>query len=411
MAPIPRPALWASTQRLFPYFDYAPNVYPEAIAHVQSMKQGRSFKSASFGEWDFAGPVNIGGRISDIEFDPQQPDIAYAGAATGGVFKSLDKGQTWFPIFDDQAVLSIGDIAVDPVNSSTLYVGTGEANGGHNNFAGGGVYKSTDGGDTWVHLGLSETTSIGRILIDPQNPNRVWLAAVGSYFKENPERGVYKSEDGGLTWEHMLFVSEAVGAIDLVLDPQNPDRLFAAMWERVRGYSTARLAGPGSGIYRTTDGGNSWTELGANNGLPSEHSNAGRIGLTISPLYPQTLYALYTDGVRYLGFYKTHDGGDTWMNADPSGGARGGTGTFSWYFGQTRVHPTDTARVFLMDIPLKRSDDGGNVWQSFSAGHADYHAASFSSSGSRLPPRRPRWRNRYFPLMAATPGDQYWTYP
>jgi photosystem II stability/assembly factor-like uncharacterized protein len=178
---------------------------------------------------EFAGPTNIGGRVVDIEFNPQNPDIVYAKSATGGVFKSTDMGTTWFPIFDDQANLNVGDIGIDPANPEVIYVGTGEANGGHNNFPGGGVYKSTNGGTTWNFLGLENTASVGRIMVDPVNSQRVFVAAVGSYFHTNPERGLYRSEDAGQSWSQSLFVSDSTGTIDVVIDPANSSRMMAAM--------------------------------------------------------------------------------------------------------------------------------------------------------------------------------------
>jgi photosystem II stability/assembly factor-like uncharacterized protein len=184
-------------------------------------------KGESANLWEFAGPVNIGGRVVDIEFNPVNPTIVYAAAATGGVFKSTDTGVTWTSVFDDQAMLSIGDIAVDPVNPDIVFVGTGEANGGHNNFPGGGVYKTTDAGNTWTYLGLDSTTSIGRIIINYNNPQEIYLAAVGSYFSPNPQRGIYKSTDGGITWNKSLFVSDSTGAIDIVMHPSNPQWLMA----------------------------------------------------------------------------------------------------------------------------------------------------------------------------------------
>ena len=167
----------------------------------KKLLSNRLYKGLNTVAWEFIGPVNVGGRVVDIEFNPSDPNIVYAGFATGGVFKSTDMGNNWFPIFDSLAVLTVGDIAIDPQNPDVVYVGTGEANGGHNNFPGGGVFKSTNAGLTWQFLGLEQTTSIGRVLVHPTNSNIVYLAAVGSYFSPNEERGVYKSTDAGTTVE------------------------------------------------------------------------------------------------------------------------------------------------------------------------------------------------------------------
>jgi hypothetical protein len=189
-------------KRTFPYYDYDKRAYKDAIKELRILKSDQKLKKKNerFNNLEFVGPTNIGGRVVDIEFNPKNPTIVYAAAGTGGVFKSEDTGLNWFPIFDDQPSLTIGDIGIDPNNPEIIYVGTGEANGGHNNFPGFGIYKSINGGENWEFKGLDSTVSIGRILIDPSNSNRVFVAAVGSYFKPNPQRGVYLSEDGGNNW-------------------------------------------------------------------------------------------------------------------------------------------------------------------------------------------------------------------
>jgi photosystem II stability/assembly factor-like uncharacterized protein len=387
--PDQRPSDWAWLQRTFPYWKADPVAYRKEIQKAQQMRKtsSQSTSQVELTLLEFAGPTNIGGRISDIEFNPQDPSIVYAGAATGGVFKSLDMGNSWFPIFDEQANLTIGDIAVDPVNSNTVYVGTGEANGGHNNFPGGGVYKSLDGGATWQFMGLEKTVSIGRIIIDPANPQRVFVAAVGSYFSPNPERGIYRSDNGGLSWEKKLFVSDSTGAIDVVIDPKNPSRLMAAMWERVRRPNDVHLYGRTSGLYRSLDGGDNWEYLDLANGLPDPQStNVGRIGLAISQSQPDTVYSLYTDGSGYLGTFKSFDFGTSWIDADPDKEVRNGTANqpFSWYFGQIRVHPTNPNIVYAMDVSFMRSTNGGDSWpimygysSSQPSLHVDHHALAF----------------------------------
>ncbi len=370
------PSEYGWIQRTFPHFTADTDVYRKAFVQVQELRAAA--KSATFGAWQPVGPTNIGGRISDIEFDPINPNIVYAAAATGGVFKSTDTGETWTPIFDDQPVMSIGDIAVDPTNPQILYVGTGEANGGHNNFAGAGLYKSTDSGTTWTFAGLENTTSIGRILVDPTRPGRVFVAAVGSYFAPNPERGVYRSEEGGPPWEKVLFVNDSTGVIDLVMRPDSTDVLFAATWQRVRRVTGAQLNGEGSGIYKSIDGGETWARLDSNNGLPS--GPAGRIGLALCRNAPEVMYALYTNGTSYLGLYRTNDGGETWFDADPDRDLRSGFSNFSWFFGQVRVAPDDPDLVYVMDVSFMRSANGGATW-TFQGEpkipHVDHHALAF----------------------------------
>ncbi|HMB93624.1 MAG TPA: T9SS type A sorting domain-containing protein [Rhodothermales bacterium] len=366
-------------QRTYPHFKADANAYRRAFAEREVLHRTAS-KSDIFGSWQVLGPTNIGGRVVDVAFDPHHPDTVYAAAATGGVFKSVDSGMTWAPIFDDQPLLTIGDIAVDPVDTDVIYVGTGEANGGHNNFAGSGVYKSTDGGETWQFLGLDHTVSIGRILVHPTNPQRVYLAAIGSYFGANEgsddeERGLYRSDDGGARWDKVLHVNDTTGVIDLVMRPDNPNVLFAATWERIREVTGANLSGPNSGIYKSTNGGDSWTKLGPSTGLPEGPS--GRIGLSISRDNPDVMYALYTDGLNYQGLYRSDNGGVTWRNANPSGTLSQGFGGFSWYFGQVRAHPTNPDIVFVMDVGLMRSTNGGATWTRLPGTHVDHHALAF----------------------------------
>lgn len=378
-ARFPNETAWL--QRTYPYYQADPTAYQAALAERANLQQAA--KTSAFGTWEFAGPTNVGGRISDIEFNPKDPEVVYAGAATGGVFKSIDMGLTWQPIFDDQAVLTIGDIAVDPVHPETLYVGTGEANGGHNNFAGGGIYKSVDGGTTWTLSGLEATTSIGRILVDPSNTERVFVAAVGSYFAPTRERGLYFTDDGGQTWEHIFYINETTGAIDLVMHPTDPQTLYLAMWERLRQVSGTQLYGRNSGIYRSRDGGTTWTLL--TQGLPDPNQSyrsdrgvgIGRIGLAISESQPETLYAFYNNGADYIGFFRTDDGGDSWFNADLDREVETGMAGFSWYFGQVRVHPRNPDEVYAMDVLFMRSENGGVRWRTQNGTHVDHHALAF----------------------------------
>jgi len=383
------PSEWAWLQRTYPYFNADPTAHLQALQQAQSMR--RLAKSSHLAPaWKFAGPTNIGGRISALAFNPKDAKIVYAGAATGGVFKSLDRGVSWRPIFDNQAVLPIGDVAVDPNNPNVLYVGTGEANGGHNNFSGAGVFKSTDAGSTWKLSGLETTTAIGRIVIDPSNSNRVYVAAIGSYFGNGPARGVYRSTNAGQSWERVLFVNDSTGAIDIVIDPKNPATLFAAMWQRVRRPNRAQLAGEASGIYQSTDGGTTWQRLGAANGLPGPLSTIGRIGLTICATKPENLYALYTINSNYGGLYRSQNGGGSWTKTDPTNSLSSGFAGFSWYFGNVRVNPNNPEQVFVLDTALMGSFDGGRTWPIFYgyAGgpadlHVDHHALIFDPADPR----------------------------
>ncbi len=381
------PSQWFWLQRTFPYDRADKDAYSHAVKQAKRMGL---FKQDVQPEWEFLGPENIGGRVVDIEFNPKNPNVVYAAAATGGVFKSLDHGENWFPVFDDQPNLTVGDLAVDPVDPNIVYVGTGEANGGHNNFPGNGVYKSEDGGNTWSLIGLQNSASIGRILVDPSDHQRVLVAAVGSYFETGGERGVYISNDGGNTWQQSLFVSDSTGAVDLIMDPQNPQFLLAAMWERVRRpvyRSQTHLYGATSAVYRSQDGGLSWEKLGPANGFPdATQTRVGRIGLAMCASNSKIIYALFTDGSDITGLYKSEDGGNTWKDLGVTETLQNGSNGFSWYFGQVRVHPTDPNTVFVLDVALMRSIDGGNTWPIIygydgpSGLHVDHHALAFDPS-------------------------------
>jgi len=379
-------------QRTFPHFRHEPDVYRDAVAHTQRMK---AIAKRSAGSWDFAGPGNIGGRVVDVAFDPRDSDVLWLAAATGGVFKSTTKGQTWVPVFDDQPVLTIGDLALAPSNPDIVYVGTGEANGSVNNYAGAGMYRTDDGGENWSFVGLEETTSIGRVLVHPDNPDVVWAGAIGSYYLPDEHRGVYKSTNGGQSWDRTLAINDSTGVIDLVMRPDNPDVLFAASWQRVRRPSGSRLFGQRSGIWRSQDGGQSWELLDHSRGLPNpdDHIDAegrarvGRIGLDISPSHPDTMYAFYSDGTGYLGFYASHDGGDSWFDADPDRQMtqKSNIGqsphpvlfNFSWFFGQVRVHPTNPENVFVLDVQIMETLDPDASWVHTNGTHVDHHAMAF----------------------------------
>ena len=377
------PYEWAYLKKTWPYLNADPRAYLDALEQAHQLHKETAVQRLQKGlnavSWEFIGPLNIGGRVVDIEFNPVNPNIVYSGFATGGVFKSTDMGNSWFSVFDSLAVLTIGDIAIDSQNPDVVYVGTGEANGGHNNFPGGGVFKSTNAGLSWQFLGLEQTTSIGRVLVHPTNSNIVYLAAVGSYFSPNEERGVYKSTDAGATWSKSLFVSDSTGAIDIIMDPNNPDRMMAAMWERVRRPNSSHLYGPSSGIYSTNDGGNNWQLIPSSTGLPNPNTqNVGRIGLALSQSNPDIVYSLYNDGVNIISLFKSTNFGESWIDVDPDGELGSGTGGFSWYFGQVRVHPTNPDIVFVMDVAFMRSSNAGTNWSENYQTHVDHHALAFN---------------------------------
>ncbi len=321
--------------------------------------------------WTPGGPSNIGGRVTALAVDPTDPQIVYLGAADGGVWKSTDGGVHWQPLTDDFPSLSIGALAVGP--DGTLYVGTGEANSSGDSYDGTGLYCSHDGGTTWAYLGLARTRHIGRIVVNPQNPQVIFVAAMGALYSADSSRGVYRSTDGGQTWQRVLYLTDSTGCIDLALNPANPQVVYAAMWERIRHPDRRVMGGPTSGIYRSQDGGTTWTPL--TSGLPTG-PQVGRIGLALAPSNPQVIYAVYADRTGYfLGIYRSTDGGDTWIRRD-SGDLPGSFySSYGWYFGNLRVDPQNENTVYALGIELFRSTNGGLSWTSLQDWnlHVDHH--------------------------------------
>jgi len=368
--PSKKPSEWFTVQRAWPY-DSIPYVsYKQALDKAVLQHQNASLE---VGTWIMSGPSNVGGRVTDVAVHPDFPDIIYTGAALGGVLKSVDGGDTWTAVSDAVPSLSVGDIEVDPNDVNTLYLGTGEANASGDSYAGTGIYKTTDGGTTWNFIGLPESRHIGRIMIDPSNNQRIFVAAMGTLFGTNPDRGVYRSTDAGATWERVLFVNDSTGAADLAINPQNPNIIFASMWQRIRNPRWRNVGGVSSGIWRSTDGGDTWNRLAG--GLPAPSATVGRIGLVISPIDPNYVYASYSDHPGYLiGFWRSTDGGSTWQSRlaspDPSYFS-----SFGWYFGRIWAHPTNRNTVYFGDISMWRSTDGAANWNDISGSmHVDHHA-------------------------------------
>ena len=283
---------------------------------------------------------------------PDDPRRFYFGGVNGGVWRTDDAGRTWAPIFDNAPVGSIGAIAVAPSDPKVLYVGTGEADMRSDIAQGVGMFRTSDGGATWTAIGLTDSQQIGKILVDPRDPNVVLVAALGHPYGPNAERGVFRSTDGGRTWTKTLFKDADTGAIDMAFQPGDPDIVYAALWQTRRPpWNTYPPSnGPGSGLYRSTDGGRTWAQL-AGHGLPAA---PGRIGIAMTPADPRRVYALI-DAAEGGGLYRSDDAGQTWtrVSGDKRITERG------WYFGGITADPKDAERVWVCDTILLRSDDGG----------------------------------------------------
>jgi photosystem II stability/assembly factor-like uncharacterized protein len=339
------------------------------------------------------GPTRQSGRFVDFAVPLQQPNTFYAATGSGGLWKTVNNGQTFDPIFDNERVFSIGDIAVAPSDPNILWVGTGEANNSRSTYWGDGLYKSVDAGKTWLNMGLKETHHIGRIVVHPANPDIVYAAALGHLYSENAERGVFKTTDGGKTWVKALDVVELgrnVGCVDLAMDPANPDTLYASAYDRLRKPWTYQVGGPGSGIYKTTDAGKTWTKLAG--GLPV--GILGRIGLAVYSKNSNILYAMIEnankpamsdadrwqeilDGKSSQGMidgeiYRSDDAGATWQKVSPDKRSIGGNP--GYYYGQIIIDPASDKTVYILSVGVLASRDGGKTWSSPFRFGGDNHA-------------------------------------
>lgn len=368
------PNEWFYAQRAFPRGEIDKVAYQKALQFRQQMK---SILRGPRGieEWNFEGPTNVGGRITDVEMPTNSFSTIYIASASGGVFKSENTGETWIPIFDDAMSLSIGDMELAPSNNEIIYVGTGEPNAGGGSLAydGIGIYKTVDGGNNWQHLGLENIGSVGKIEVAPTNPDIAFVAAMGDLFGKNPERGIFRTTNGGTDWEQVLFVSDSTGFVDLAMHPTNPNIIFAAAWERIRRPDYRRYSGASSGIYRTTDGGNTWELL--TNGLPSLPEEKGRIGLAVSPSDPNYVYAyiVHEDGIL-TGIFRSTDGGDSWNEVNKNGI---GEPPFMWWFGKIYVHPESPNSLIALSLNVHfiENIETDAVWKTrFDGAHVDQHS-------------------------------------
>ncbi len=342
-------------------------------AQRKQKNQKTEAKKVSLDAFKFrnVGPAFLSGRIADIVTHPENSNVWYVAVGSGGVWKTENAGTTWSPIFDDQSTYSTGCITLDPSNPSTVWVGSGENVGGRHVAYGDGIYKSTDDGKTWKNMGLKNSEHISEIIVHPDNSDVVWVAVQGPLWSKGGERGLYKTTDGGANWKQVLGNNEWTGVTDIMVDPRNPQIIYAATWDRHRTVAALMGGGPGSGIHRSDDGGNTWRKL--TNGLPS--SNMGKIGITISPQHPDVVYAAIELDRTKGGVYRSANRGESWTKM--SNTVSGGTGPH--YYQELYASPHEFDRLYLMNVRVLTSGDGGKTFSQLPERnkHSDNHAIVF----------------------------------
>jgi photosystem II stability/assembly factor-like uncharacterized protein len=322
------------------------------------------------------GPAFCSGRIADIAIHPGDEQTWYVAVGSGNVWKTVNAGVTWKPIFDKQSSYSLGCVTIDPGNPNTIWIGTGENVGGRHVGYGDGIYRSMDGGKTWKNMGLKTSEHISKIIVHPENSDIIFVAVQGPLWTSGGERGLYKSTDGGANWEKVLGANEWTGVTDIAMDPANPDFLIAATWQRHRTVAAYMGGGPGTGIHRSTDGGENWEKLST--GLPK--SNMGKIGLGISPFDSNIVYAAITLDRRKGGVYISRDRGSSWTKQ--SDAVAGATGPH--YYQELYVSPHKEGRIYLADVRIQVSEDHGKTFSRLKElnKHSDNHSMNFIASDS-----------------------------
>jgi len=383
-----RPNDWFGRQRAYPNDTIPMDRVTTAINTAREMRRTELAKSDGPAQprWTQVGPTNVPGRVLAVDVHPSEPNTIYIGSAMGGVHKSIDRGRSWIPIFDEVGILPIGAIEIDPTDPQTIYVGTGEAGPLHYFLLGNGVYKSTSAGETWEHIGLADSGTVGRIIVDPQNPDRVFVAAAGRLMKgPDDSRGLYRSEDGGATWERVLYINPDTGIADLAFHSQS-GIMLASAWEYRWGYD--------SGIWRSEDRGETWTHISGTGGLPARSTQHRKITLTIGSTHT-TAYAAYCGRNRFgtgrfEGLWRSDDLGVTWRQVD-NGQLEQAYSHSHWpyssgsYFGGVQVSPTNPEVIFVQGVSLWRSRNGGASWDDIYGAvgmntglpHIDHHDLCF----------------------------------
>lgn len=364
--------------RMYPDSVFPMSAYKNALLIASDDRQAAMVSTRGGGaDWVEEGPYNISGRFNAIAVHPENTDIILAGLASGGIFKTTDGGDNWYPVFDGFSYLAIAHIVYDPADPDIVYAATGDPNISGFPFIGDGLYKSTDGGESWSYSGLGETGIITKIIVHPANSNIIYAGTMGIPFERNPDRGLYKSTDAGVSWEKILYIDDDCGVIDIVSHPTDPDKIYAAVWNRIRNNHESIVSGDDAGIYRSVDGGDTWTELSG--GLPT--GSQSRISLEMNPDSPNTLYASYVGtGLGLDGIYKTTNSGNAWSALPLTSAVEDAMSGFGWYFDGIQLNPYNTSQLFVLGVGMYRTTNDGSSWSSVGGStHADKHAMAFIS--------------------------------
>ncbi len=375
-------------QRAFPFATFDLNAYEAALRQAREIDQTNTRQAGFNNNWVVQGPGNIGARVNVVAIHLTDENIIYAGFSQGGVFKTIDGGQSWTPIFDQQNYLSIGEIVIDAANPNTIYVGTGDPNVSGYPFIGDGLYRSTDAGATWTHLGLTDTRIISKIIV---NGNTLVVSTMGLPFERTIDRGIYRSTDGGATWNKTLYINDSTGIIDMIANPTNPNLIFAAAWTRLRSNYISPLISNDAKIYKSTNGGQTWNVIGG--GLPD--STFCRIGIDICKSQPNIMYASYiykdtTAQYNIYNIYKSTDAGTTWnvYPAFANGLDPAAVNGFGWYFPGIKVAPNNPDQLYLLGVELWGTDPATGIWNTIGPPwwqyvvHADKHSLKFTTAGN-----------------------------
>ena len=370
--------------RNYPNFELGYPAFEHALSDAKAQFNSRSTTPYNL-SWLTEGPYNIGGRINCIAIHPTNKNIMYVGLSDGGVFKTINKGATWFPIFDNQTKLSIGDIFIDSHNSNVIYVATGDPNISGFPAIGDGVYRSTNGGTSWTYLGLNNDKIITKVEVHPTDSNLIFCSTMGMPFYKTIDRGLYKSTNRGTSWNKILYLSDSTGIIDFEIHPTNTNIIYAAAWTRIRNNHEGIIQSTECAIYKSINGGTSWNKL--TNGLPIGVNS--RVTIEISKQNPNKLYALFVDTLLDVGgIFKTIDAGASWTAAALNSLPIPAQGNFGWYFDGLKINPYNDNEIFVLGVNLYKSTDGGDNFTQFSPPwwtyevHADKHDLVFSSADS-----------------------------